>query len=381
MDSWNESRRKVLMLESGGWGGIHYYAHQLCNGLADFPVDLVLLTNEQYELEGRPCRFRRIGTLRRENYLLTLGKLWRLLRCEKPHVLHVQSLISQRKDWLLLLLCRLLQVRVVLTVHNILPHEVRRGEGFLYFLYYRLADALILHSERNRARLLGLLPDLNAGRVYHVPHGNYAEFRDLELDQEEARARLDLPREGEMVLFYGAIRPYKGLDLFLKLVKPVRAACPDAFFAVAGNVLRGGRADYEKQIADLGIGEEELKVRFEYLSTEESIAYVCAADLVVLPYREIYQSGVLLFAYSFGRPVLATRVGSFPETIEEGRSGWLVDVGDVGGMEQALIRILQEPETLAAAGRHARRLADTQHGWEGIARQTVQVYAAAGDER
>ena len=378
--SGEDRHLKVLMLESGGWGGIHYYAHALGNGLAEQPVELALLTNEQYELEAQPIRFRLLRLLRPENYLLTLFKIARLLRRERPDILHVQSLISQRKDLLLLHLCRALGVRLVLTVHNILPHEVRRFERGLYFRYYRTVDGLILHSERNRRRLLELLPGLDPGRVYHIPHGNYAHFGELELEQREARVRLGLPVEGRMVLFFGAIRPYKGLDLFLRLVKPVRAARPEAFFAVAGNVLRGEQDDYEKQIARLGLGEEDLQARFAYLTNEEAIAYVCAADLVVLPYREIYQSGVLLFAFSFGRPVLATRVGSFPETVQEGENGWLVEPEDVAGMEGELIRILGDTDGLRQAGRRARRIAAEEYGWGGIAERTVQVYAdVAGD--
>lgn len=372
--SETKSRTRVMMLETGGWGGIHSYAHALCNALVDEPLDLVLLTNEKYELADRPGRFRRLQVLKRESYLRTLAKVGRLLVREKTDILHVQSLISQRKDLILLLLCRLLHIRLVLTVHNILPHEVRPFERVLYFLYYRLADALIVHSRANGDRLLEQVPDLDGQKIRVIAHGNYAEFGDLELEREAAREKLGLPQHRPIALFFGAIRPYKRLDLFLQLVKPVREACQEAFFAVAGNVLKGDQADYERQIADLELGGEDLHVRFDYLSMADSIAYVCAADLLVLPYREIYQSGVLLFAFSFGRPVLATRVGSFPETIHEGKCGWLVERDDVAGLRAAAIRLLRERKELAAAGDYARRLATEQYHWQGIARRTSQVY-------
>ena len=381
----SEQRRqlKIMMMETGGWGGIHYYAHLLGDALADCPVNLVLLTNERYELADRPRRFERVQMFRLENYLLTLFKLVRQLLRRRPDVLHIQSVIAPRKDVAVLLICRLLGVRVVMTVHNILPHEVRSFERALFALYYRLADALILHSERNRSQLLKWLPDLNPDRLFVVPFGNYADFRDLDLSRAEARSLLELPQEGKIALFFGAIRPYKGLDLFFQAVKPVRASCREAVFVVAGQVLRGEQADYEAQVAALGVGKEDLIVRFGYLSVADSIAYVCAADLVVLPYREIYQSGVLLFAFSFGRPVLATRVGSFPETVEEGKSGWLVDREDPEGLQQALIRLLQDPAGLELAGAHARQQAETLYGWPDIARKTVEVYtrtAKAGEE-
>lgn len=366
---------KVLMLESGGWGGIHQYAHALANALTDAGVEVVLLTAERYELQDRPCRFRRFQVLRRENYLVTLVRIARILQRERPAVVHLQSLVSQRKDLLLLLLFRLWGARLVMTVHNLLPHEVRWGERRLYLLYYRLVEATILHSERNRQDLLALEPRLNPARVHRIPHGNYAYFRDLELSRQEARARLGLAPTGRLALFLGAIRPYKGLDLFLRLVRPVRAACPEVRFAVAGMVLRGDQAEYDRQIAELGLEPEDLSTRFSYLTHAESVAYVCAADLVVLPYRAIYQSGILLFAFTFGRPVVATRVGSFPETVEDGRSGWLVESEDVEGMVSTLVRVFRAPTELEAAGAYARDQAERQYGWPGIARCTAALYA------
>lgn len=371
----SEKRLRVAVMETGGWGGIHYYAYALCNALAAEPVEVVQWTHEQYELKDRPHRFERVHLFRRENYLRTLCRLWAVLRRHRPDILHVQSLLAPRKDALLFALCRLLRIQLVLTVHNVLPHESRRFEAGFYQLYYRLANALILHSEQNRRCLLELVPDLDPGRLFVIPHGNYAHFRDLELGRIEARQRLGLPLERRIALFFGAIRPYKGLDLLLEVVRPVRQACLEALFVVAGNVLVGEQAEYERQAAALGLGAEDVVLRFSYLSTAEAIAYVCACDLVVLPYRQIYQSGVLLWAYSFGRPVLATRVGSFPESVEEGCSGWLVAPEDVAGLQQALVRILQDPEGLGGAGAYARILADTRFGWEGIAHQTAAVYA------
>ncbi|MEW6750752.1 MAG: glycosyltransferase family 4 protein [Candidatus Latescibacterota bacterium] len=362
------------MLESGGWGGIHHYAHALANALADLGVELLLLSNQRYELEDRPCRFRLLRLLRREPYLRTLARLYRLLRGERPAVVHVQSFISQRKDLAVLLLCRWLGAKLVITVHNLLPHEVRPLERHLYALYYRLADALIVHSEQARRALLEGVPALAAREVHAVPHGNYAQFADLMLDRPAARQSLGLPPDRRVVLFVGAIRPYKGLDLFLRLARPVRRVCPEALFVAAGTVLRGSRTEYEEQVAALGLGPEDLVARFEYLSIAQTVAYVCSADVVVLPYRAISQSGILLLALSCGRPVLATRVGSFPETVEEG-AGWLVEPEDLGAMEETLVRLLGEPALLEAAGERARKLAVERYGWDGIARRTAQVYA------
>ncbi len=371
-----EKKLRVLMLESGGWGGIHQYVHALCDALSALPVDLALLTTERYELEDRPNTFERMRVLRRENYLRTLWRLAVIIGRWRPDVLHIQTFIAPRKDVLLVLLCRLLGVRIVHTVHNILPHEVRVLERQTYGFYYRMAAALILHSKANVEQLLAVKGDLDPQRLHVVALGNYEHFRALEMSREAARAQLGLPAAAQIALFAGMVRPYKGLDLLLAAVPAVRKACPKALFVVSGQVYEG-REHYEQQIARLGVGEQDLRVHFDYLSMEDLIAHVCAADLVVLPYREIYQSAVLIFAYSFGRAVVATRVGAFPECVEEGRSGWLVAPDDVRGLEQGLIEALGDPERLAAAGRFARQLADEQYGWPGIAAQTLRVYESA----
>jgi D-inositol-3-phosphate glycosyltransferase len=371
-----DRRLRVLMLESGGWGGIHQYVHALCDALSALPIDLALLTTQRYELEDRPQTFERMRVLRRENYVRTLYRLALILVRWRPDILHIQTFIAPRKDVLLVLLCRLCGVRIVHTVHNILPHEVRLFERQTYSFYYQMAAALILHSKANIEQLRQVKDDLDPRRLHIVPLGNYEHFRSLEMSREEARAQLGLPAAAQIALFAGMVRPYKGLDLLLDAVPAVRVACPEALFVVAGQVYEG-REQYDEQIDRLGVGSEGLRVHFDYLSMEDLVAHVCAADLVVLPYREIYQSAVLIFAYSFGRAVVATRVGAFPECVEEGESGWLVEADDVGDLQRGLIEALSDPKCLAAAGIRARQLADEDYGWPAIAARTVRVYESA----
>ena len=235
-----------------------------------------------------------------------------------------------------------------------------------------MADALILHSEQNRQQLVRWIPAV-AEKANVIPHGNYDEFRNLEMSRERARQRLELPDDRKIVLFFGAIREYKGLDLLLQTVGPVTSSCDSALFVVAGLASRVLESAYRTQAEELKIPPESLLLRFGYLTTEDAIAYVCASDLVVLPYQEIYQSGVLFWAYSFSRPVVATRVGSFEESIDDGKSGWLVDKDDVNGLAAALTAALGDSEKLATAGRYARNLAD-RYDWNGIAQRTVQLY-------
>jgi D-inositol-3-phosphate glycosyltransferase len=366
---------RVCMMETGGWGGIHHYAHALCCALAKGDaVDLTVLGNQRYELDSASLPFRLERVFRRENYFKSLLRLGQVLRRIRPDILHIQSQLAPRKDLLLFALCRRLGVPVVMTVHNIYPHEARTAEKFMYAAYYRRSAGLILHSHRNTQFLREEVKGIDPKRLHVVPFGNYDQFRDMEVSRDEARRRLGLPQEGRIALFFGMVRPYKGLDLFLAAAEGVRRACPQAFFVVAGQVLHGERSQYEGWVDKCGIDNKGLKVNFGYLSMEEVVTHVCACDVLVLPYRRIYQSGVLFMAYSFGRPVVATRVGSFPESIEEGRSGWLVEPGDVEALTKRLKQVLGQRSLTDSAGAYARNLADSRYHWDGIAAQTTRVY-------
>ena len=369
-------KTRVMMVETGGWGGIHHYAHALCDALhRGGEVRVGLLSNQRHELAEGDYPVHRFFT--RENYAQTLWRLWRLLRRERPDILHFQSLLAPRKDLALFGLCRRLGIRPVMTVHNVLPHETRWGEAAVYGAYYRRSAGLIVHSRANAQTLRERFPRIRAERVAVVPHGNYDQFRHYEVERAEARRRLGLPAAGRMALFLGTLRPYKGFDLFLQAAAAAAPACPEAFFVAAGPVLYGQQEDYERMVARSGLDAARLEARFAYQSNEDVVAYICASDVVVLPYRHIYQSGVLFMAYSFGRPVLATRVGSFPESVEDGRSGWLVEPGDVQGLAERLVRVLGPGEAAARAGAYARDLAEASYGWDGIAAQTAAVYARA----
>jgi glycosyltransferase involved in cell wall biosynthesis len=249
---------------------------------------------------------------------------------------------------------RRLNARVVMTCHNVLPHERRPLDEPLIRLALRRADRLIVHSQADREHARRLLPQVDA---QVMPHPSYSDFQKEMWSRESARAALGI--EGNVLLFFGLVRPYKGL---LDLLNALPAVLEEikVTLLVVGEIW--GEADvYYKPAAELGLNSH---VRFvdRYVSNDEAAMYFAAADLVVLPYREATGSGVLQLAFGLGVPVVATRIGGMAETVENGTTGLLVESGDVEGLSRAIVRFFVEDQ--AGKFREALRREPARFSWD-----------------
>src|SRR3984957_8183722 len=239
-------------------------------------------------------------------------------------VVHFQWLSVQQLDGRLLPRGRPL----VLTAHDVLPREPRRGQREAQRRLYERFDAIVVHSEHGRERLTGEL-GIDAAGVHVIPHGAFAHLA------EAPEAAPPVQADKEVVLFFGLLRPYKGIDVLLEAWRGI----DDAELWVAGMP----RMD----ISGLEAAAPE-NVRFvpRFIGDAELAPYFRRADLVVLPYREIEQSGVLFTALAFGKPLLLSDVGGFAEVAALG-GAHAVAPGDARGLRAALQELLPDPHKLA----------------------------------
>jgi glycosyltransferase involved in cell wall biosynthesis len=245
---------------------------------------------------------------------------------------------------------------LVLTAHDILPREPRPGQRAAQRRLYGRFDAVVVHSEHGRSRLTGEL-GIDPARVHVIPHGAFAHLAAAG-DEHPPPFETEKP----VVLCFGLMRPYKGIDVLLEAWKGIE----DAELWVAGMP----RMD----IAPLRAGAPP-GVRFvpRFIGDGELPAYFRRADLVVLPYREIDQSGVLFTALAFGRPLLLSDVGGFSEMADTGAAR-TVPPGDPAALHRALAELLGDPAALARMGAAARAAAAGPYSWEAIGRSTLALY-------
>jgi glycosyltransferase involved in cell wall biosynthesis len=252
----------------------------------------------------------------------------------------------------------------VLTAHDVLPREPRPGQLRAQRRLYERMDAVVVHSEHGRDRLTAEL-GIDPARVEVIPHGAFTHL--TRLDHEEPLPPHLAAVKRPVVLFFGLIRPYKGLDVLLEAWRGVE----DAELWVVGRP-RG-----------VALPTDPLPgVRLEprFVDDAEIPALFRRADIVVLPYREIDQSGVLFTALAFGKPLVLTDVGGFPEVAAHGAAE-LVPAGDASALFAAISGLLGDPGRRAQLAAAAERAAATEYGWDRIAERHLALYERASANR
>ncbi|PEN07870.1 glycosyl transferase [Longimonas halophila] len=236
---------------------------------------------------------------------------------------------------------------VVGIIHNALPHERHWGDAQLSRLFLHQLSGAVALSESVAADVRALTPALPTEQVDHPAYTRFG----TRPDQTDARARLDLPTEGLLVLFFGFVRRYKGLDVLLDAWPAVQEHRPNPFLCIAGEAY-DDPAPYRAQMEALPHPD---RVRWDdrYIPEDQVADYFAAADLVVQPYRHATQSGVVQIAAHMNRPVIVTDVGGLPETIDSGRTGFVVPPEDPDALAEAIIHACQPEQQRILTGPQA----------------------------
>lgn len=203
---------------------------------------------------------------------------------------------------------------------NVIPHEKRIGDRPLTAYFIKAVDAFVVMSRS----VMDDIRTFNADKpVSYIPHPIYDNYGEM-VSKAEAIAHLDLETEQSYLLFFGFIRPYKGLDLLLQAMADERIKHSGIKVIVAGEFY-GSPEPYMQIIQKEGL-EEQVILRNNYISNEDVRHYFAAADLIVQPYKSATQSGISQLAYHFEKPMVVTRVGGLPEIIAHQKEGYVVEV-------------------------------------------------------
>jgi glycosyltransferase involved in cell wall biosynthesis len=250
--------------------------------------------------------------------------------------------------------------KLVLTAHDVMPREPRPGQLSAQRRLYERFDAIVVHSEHGRRRLvreLGVDPAL----VHVIAHG---AFTHLAAGVGATDSSPPDQADGPVVLCFGLMRPYKGIDVLL-----------EAWRGLAGGGAELWIAGMPRMDVSALRAAAPPNVRFDarFITDPELPAYFQRADLVVLPYREIDQSGVLFTALAFGKPLLLSDVGGFGEVAATGAAR-TVPAGDPVALREALRELLGDPAALAEMASRARAAAAGAYSWEAVARAHLDLY-------
>ncbi len=291
------------------------------------------------------------------------------IRTLRPAVLILQWWVSFFAPiWnLLAWLARRAEIKVVFICHNVLPHEQQPWDAWLARWALRQANGFIVQSQEEKARLLALLPERP---VKIVSHPIYDMFAEQVIPQDMARQRLGLPQHAAVLLFFGFVREYKGLRYLLDAMPAIRSELPNVRLLVVGEFWRD-KQSYLDQIVRLGV-EQSVVVADRYVPNEQVPLYFSAADVVVLPYTNVTQSGVVQLAFGSGVPVITTRIGGLPEAVKDGKTGLLVEPANSQVLAQAIVRCFQTPELLNQLRDNVHAQANGE-GWQRLS-ETIEQF-------
>ncbi len=302
-----------------------------------------------------PFNWVRVGlTLRKRNADAVIFKYW--LPFFGPCLGTICALIKAGR-----------RTKVVAICDNVIPHEHRPGDALFTWFAFKFVDAFIVQSDSVERDLLHTVDE----PLYRkVPHPVYEIF-GARRDKMEARAALGI-RDAKVILFFGYVRPYKGLHVMIDAMKEVKKSLRVKLLVVGE--FYDDEEKYRWHISDAQV-RDVIDVVSDYVPNEKVGEYFSAADAVVLPYLSATQSGIAQIAYNFEKPVIATNVGGLAEVVVDGVSGLIVPPNDPARLADAIRRFYSEnlEDALSAGAAREKKKYTWDHMVEAIEQLTINT--------
>ncbi|MBB5329662.1 glycosyltransferase family 4 protein [Tunturiibacter gelidoferens] len=350
-------------------GSISYYLDPKCFSSRGIKLDPGLMDAVgRFRLPRLPRR-----VLKLLESLLNLAALSVRFVISPPDIVHVQflSMLTQRMpfDLWFVLLCQRRGSKIVLTVHDLLPHNTGQSHKRIFHHLYQMVDRIICHSDTVRERLTEEFA-VPVEKVSVIAHGPF--FYDLPVTPEQILQSFALDPRKLLVLWQGIISPYKGIDLLLEAWQHVEATTEQPHLLIAGTGSPQLLEQIREQIRRLNLQRVELHPRF--ISAEELVALYRAADIVVYPYRAITTSGALATGLALCKTIVASDLPVFRELLTDKENALLVDPQDSLALANALTDLSKDAPLRAQLAENVRSMNFGEESWLSIATKTIECY-------
>ena len=228
-------------------------------------------------------------------------------------------------------------IKVAIFIDNLIPHERSFVDSWMAKRVLSKADHVFTMSKYVTEDVLSFSPEMSTTTMIHPLYENYQQ----KYSKDEARKLLNLTDQ-PVILFFGLIRPYKGLDILINALEPLKETLPDLHTFILGEAYENEQK-YLDLIDSTGVGGN-VTYRNEFVPDDELPLYFAACDVLVLPYRTATQSGIIGVAFQMDRPVIATQVGGLGEYIHEGETGYLVEPENPQALAKAILKFFQSDD-------------------------------------
>lgn len=358
----------------GGHGGMDYYDYGLSMGLGVNDVEVFFYTSDNTKVR----EFSKVKTL------IFFKKMWKrsflikIFRYLAGHylavedikkrdikIIHLHFFTFRSIDLLILWYARYRGLVTIVTIHDIDSFD-KKANDFIERKCFSYIDGIIVHNQSSLNALSNKFDNNIPTNI--IPHGNYLPFiNDICAIKSNKTSKFSL-------LFFGQIKQVKGLDILLEALNIIKKSGFQVELVIAGKAWKSDLNEYESLIKDLNIADI-VKTDFRYIPDEEVSFFYKQADLVVLPYRKIYQSGVLLLTLSYGKPILCSDLEPFREIIIDNKNGFLFKNENPMDLAIKIQEIILDKNKLNRVSDNANLMIRDKYDWIKIGKLTKKFYS------
>lgn len=311
------------------------------------------------------------------------SKLIKYAAGAKPKIFHIlwNNKFETFDRTFLMLYYKFLGKRIVLTAHNVNKRRRDCRDSLLNRLtlriQYWLADHIFLHTEKMKAELMGQF-GVSTDRASVIPFGINNSVPNTSVTARQAKERLGVDENEKVILFFGRIKPYKGLEYLITAFQILAGRSAEYRLIVVGRLEEGCEqywASIQKEVEEY-VQAGRVTLRIEFIPDSEVEMYFKACDVLILPYKEIFQSGVIFLGYSFGLPAIIADVGSLKEDVIEGKNGFIFSPEDPNDLARTIEQYFASDlfADLESRRLEIRDYALLCHSWAIVGQQTLSIY-------
>jgi len=377
-------KEKVAIIDSLGAHGSshHFYLFGQAKGLSKSGVNVSIYTNNvtkdpNYEgvkfyqfykgiFGGKSKLFSAIRYIFGSTLSLFHARFNSVKICHY-HLFHVNILV-----FFDFILSKILGMKVVYTIHDVVSFENTRSNDRLSNWIYKRANKIITHNKFSKEIFRAHYKNINT-EIDIIPHGNYIPFLEVKEDKKLSRNYLRIPQEKKVLLFFGMIKKVKGLEVLLQAMKKVIANNSDVFLVIAGRVWENDFSIYQKIINDNNLSDYCL-IHNKFIPHEDVDHYYASSDLIVLPYKRIYQSGVLMMSMSYEKAVIVSDLPPLIEVVEDMKTGFVFESENSESLSEKLNRILSDTNKLEEVRIEGSNHIKSKYDWLEIGKEMKKSY-------
>ncbi len=372
---------KILLLDQ--IARVNYkYGFSLANTLKNCGNNIEMVIDDRDDPINCHCRYENkfitskkdVGKIKKIlNYCQAYSFIYKKMNKEDFDILHTQWFQFSPVDYYYIKKIKKSGKKIITTIHDILPFNEKFYDREFHRKIYCLSDQIIVQAENNLKRFTELFPNC-IQKVTYIPHGHFLDYADIH-DKFNSRKKLNVPHDKVILLFFGQIKKVKGVGVLLEAYgKLIQQGRKDIYLIIAGSMWKDEYEIYQDIIKKYNLNEDTLKFDIRYVPDEEVGYYYSACDIAILPYIDVYQSGVIQLAYAYSKPTIATNIGAFSEIVQDGISGFLCEPNDVNSLKNTIAKAIEYKALFDEMGEKGREFIRDKYSWEDIGIKVTALY-------